>query len=265
MHHEPDTPHLALDIRDQIAWITISNPARTNAMTAGMWEALPALLQEADTSSQARVIVLRGAGQRAFSAGADISEFSSARTGEAAKVYDQLNHAAFSALLSVRRPVIAMIHGFCLGGGLGLAACCDLRFGDEVSQYAIPAAKLGIGYNPRWVKPLLALASPSAVKELLFTGRRFNAREGREMGLVNRIYEASELEIEVRKIAGEIAANAPLSVSAAKIVIDEIADRPEHPRMERLDAAVAACFESADYAEGRQAFLEKRRPHFKGA
>jgi enoyl-CoA hydratase/carnithine racemase len=264
MTDAPNGPHLELNIAGPIAWIVISNPQRTNALTAAMWGSLPAILAKAEASETVRVIVLRGAGTTAFSAGADISEFQSQRTGEAASVYDRLNHQAFTALLGMHKPTIAMIHGFCLGGGLGLAACCDLRYADETSQYAIPAAKLGIGYNPRWVRPLLALGSSAAIKELLFTGRRFNAGDALAMGLINRIHSAQTLEDEVQKVATEIAANAPLSVAAAKLVINEMAEHPETPRMERLDAAVATCFSSEDYAEGQRAFLEKRRPVFKG-
>jgi enoyl-CoA hydratase/carnithine racemase len=157
-----------------------------------------------------------------------------------------------------------MIHGFCLGGGLGLALCCDLRLADEASQYAIPAAKLGIGYNARWVRPILAAVPAARAKELLFTGRRFKAPEALAMGLVSYLHPAANLEAAVRSLAAEIAGNAPLSVMAAKSVIDEISRHPEHPDMARLDAAIAACFESDDYAEGRTAFLEKRKPQFKG-
>ena len=149
-------------------------------------------------------------------------------------------------------------------GGLGLALCCDLRLGDDESQYAIPAAKLGIGYNARWVRPILAAVSPARAKELLFTGRRFRANEANAMGLVTTLSPKPELENVTRALAFEIAQNAPLSVAASKRVIDEIVLHPEAPDMAHLDALVTACFESEDYGEGRRAFLEKRKPSFKG-
>ena len=247
-----------------LAWIVADNPARMNALSAAMWQALPGHIAAAASDPEVRVVILRGAGDKAFSAGADISEFESARTGDAAKTYDALNDAAFNALISCPKPVIAMIHGFCLGGGLGLALCCDLRIGDDASQYAIPAAKLGIGYNARWVRPILAAVPPSRAKELLFTGRRYRSAEAEAMGLVTRLVPTADLEAATRALAAEIAGNAPLSVTAAKRVIDELVRHPEAADMAALDGLVAACFESEDYAEGRRAFLEKRRAFFKG-
>jgi enoyl-CoA hydratase/carnithine racemase len=225
---------------------------------------LPAHIRRAENNPDVRVIVLRGAGNRAFSAGADISEFDTARSGDAAKAYDTLNHSAFAALSDCSKPTIAMIHGFCLGGGLALAVCCDLRLADEKATVSIPAAKLGIGYNPRWIRPLLAVVSPARAKEILFTGRRFTALEATGMGLLNRITSEAALEAETRTLAAEIAANAPLSIRAAKRGIDELTRHPEHPDTARLDALVEACFASADYTEGRRAFAEKRKPKFEG-
>lgn len=261
---DPATPTLELSIEGPLGILLASNPQRMNAFTAAMWRALPDCIARAEADPGVRVIVLRGAGDRAFSAGADISEFDSARTGDNALAYDALNHAAFTALSGAGKPTIAMIHGFCLGGGLGLAACCDLRLCDEAAQFSIPAARLGIGYNPRWVGPLLAITSATRVKEILFTGRRFSAAEALQMGLVSKVLPNEALEAETRALAATIAANAPLSVSAAKLVVDELVRNARAPDLAKLDRAVKACFDSEDYAEGRRAFLEKRAPRFSG-
>ena len=257
-------PDLKLEIEGPLAWIIADNPDRMNAFTADMWAKLPRHIKAAEADPAVRVLILRGAGTRAFSAGADISEFENARTGAAAADYDRLNHEAFTALLGATKPVIAMIHGFCLGGGLGIAACADLRLADHRAQFASPAAKLGLGYNARWVQPLLALAAPTFVKEMLFTGRRISGTDALRIGIVNTLTDADALEIAVRTLATEIAGNAPLTVRAAKLAIDELTRHPEQPDLAKLDAAVLACFESADYAEGRRAFLEKRKPAFQG-
>jgi enoyl-CoA hydratase/carnithine racemase len=264
MQDPPAAPSLRLDRDGEIGFLVADNPARMNALTAAMWAALPGLIAAAEGDPAIRVIVLRGAGERAFSAGADISEFETARSGDSAAAYDALNDAAFTSLSQCPKPVIAMIHGFCLGGGLGLALCGDIRLADDKAEFAIPAAKLGIGYNARWVRPLLAAVPPSRAKEMLFTGRRFSAGEAAAVGLVNAIVPASQLEARTRALAQEIAANAPLTVRAAKHTIDELVRHPETPDTRMLDAAVAACFASEDYAEGRRAFLEKRKPRFQG-
>jgi enoyl-CoA hydratase/carnithine racemase len=257
-------PALRLELDGPLAWIVADNAPRMNAFTAVMWEALPGLVATAEADERVRVLVLRGAGQRAFSAGADISEFESVRTGDKAKAYDALSDKAFRALIGAKKPTIAMIHGFCLGGGLGVAACCDLRIADAKAEFAIPAAKLGIGYNARWVRPLLAILPPPRVKELLFTGRRIPISEAEDMGLVNRVVAGDELEAATRALALEIAANAPLTIRAAKLAIDELWRHPENPDAALLDAAVEVCFDSDDYTEGRRAFLEKRKPEFRG-
>ncbi len=258
------TPDIRLQHDGARALLIFDNPARLNALTAKMWAAVPHLIAAADADPAIRVIVLSGAGGKAFSAGADISEFDSARTGKAVETYDALNHAAFDALLDAKKPTIAMIDGFCLGGGLGIAACCDLRLASETATFAIPAAKLGLGYHPRWVRTLLTLAPPPAVKELLFTGRRYTAAEACAMGLINRVCSVAELETETRTLAATIAANAPLTIRAAKAAIDELTLKPETADIARLEALVKLCFDSADYAEGRRAFGEKRQPQFKG-
>jgi enoyl-CoA hydratase/carnithine racemase len=255
---------IAFAIASGVATLTIANPARRNAMTAAMWGALPGLLARAVADADVRVIVLRGAGQQAFCAGADISEFESARAGEAVAAYDALNHAAFEALSGCPKPTIAMVHGFCMGGGLGLALACDLRIADTAAQFALPPAKLGLGYNPRWIGPILRAISPADAKLLLFTGRRIPAEHALTMGLVTKLCEADDLEVVTMSLAAEIAANAPLSVKAAKAMVDQLSAAGARADMAALDAMVAACFASADYAEGRRAFLEKRTPVFRG-
>lgn len=250
---------------DGVATITIDNATRMNAMTAAMWEALPSAIAHIQAKPEVRVVVLRGAGTRAFSAGADISEFDTARAGSAVQAYDELNHNAFDALANCTKPTIAMIHGFCLGGGLGLALACDLRVADQAATFAIPAAKLGIGYNPRWIAQMLQVVSPAVAKEILFTGRRFKADEALARGLVSQVVPADKLDDAVGALAHEIAANAPLSVHASKMMVNALASTGEGADRGAMDRLVAACFDSADYAEGRKAFAEKRKPVFKGA
>lgn len=247
-----------------ICWICFNNPARMNALNVSMWEALPQAIADAEQDDAVRVVALRGAGEKAFSAGADISEFGTARTGAASRRYDELNHNAFDAVMSCAKPTIAMVHGYCMGGGMEIALCCDLRYASTKATFAIPSAKLGIGYDPRWIRPLLSALSAAQVKEVLFTGRRISATEAMQMGMISRLCEPGELEAETRVLAETIAENAPLAVQAAKRCIDEFMRAPENPDMEELDTLIQACFDSEDYAEGRKAFTEKRKPVFRG-
>jgi len=256
--------HIKTELEGSTCWIIFDNPTRMNALNSTMWAALPKIIDEAQRNDTVRVVILKGKGGKAFSAGADISEFGSVRTGDAAKDYDELNHAAFGAVMECAKPTIAMIEGYCMGGGLELALCCDLRYAAQGSNFAIPAAKLGIGYNPRWIRPLFSALSATQAKEVLFTGRRFSGEEAITMGMITRLLSPDELILETRKLAGQIAENAPLSVYAAKRCIDEFLRAPENPDMNALDELVQACFDSEDYAEGRTAFTEKRTPVFKG-
>lgn len=259
-----DAPALTLKRTGALGWLEVSNGERMNALNSDMWRRVPEILSEVEEDDDIRVLILRGSGTRAFSAGADISEFETARSGDSAKTYDALNHNAFLALTHMRKPTIAMIHGFCLGGGFVLAACCDLRIADTNAQFSIPAAKLGIGYNPRWVTPILALTSPANVKKILFSGQRVKADEALRMGLINGVHAPDALASETETLANAIAQNAPLSVTASKFMVNELIHHPENPDLYKLDKAVQRCFDSEDYAEGRRAFLEKRKPNFQG-
>lgn len=247
-----------------ICWITFNNSSRMNAFSTAMWAALPKTVSDADADPSVRVLVFRGAGEKAYSAGADISEFGTARSGKSAKDYDDLSYAGFASIMNCTKPTISMIHGYCMGGGMELAMCCDLRYAAHGATFAIPAAKLGVGYDPRWVRPLLATLSASQVKEVLLTGRRFDHVEAQRMGIVSQVFPADTLEDETRALAQTIAENAPLAVQAAKRCVDELIHSPENPDIDVLDQMIAACHESEDYAEGQAAFLEKRKPAFKG-
>lgn len=257
-------PQVLLKTEGPVAVLHLDNPAHHNAITAAMWQAIPGLVDEARNNPAVRVIAVRGAGERAFSAGADISEFETARSGSAVKSYDALNEAAFAALAGCPKPTVAVIQGPCLGGGLGLALCCDLRLAGDTATFAIPAARLGLGYPPRWLLPLLTAVSPASAKEILFTAERFSAAQALSMGLVNRVYSAATLFAAAAELMAVIAANAPLTLAAAKAAIGALAREGAAADLAALERQAAACFESADYAEGRRAFLEKRSPQFSG-
>jgi enoyl-CoA hydratase/carnithine racemase len=247
-----------------IGWVIFNNPARRNAISLDMWESIPPLMAAFAADPQVRVIVLRGAGET-FIAGADISQFEEQRTGAAAsKRYDAVTAAAFEALSHVEKPMIAMIQGYCIGGGLAVALAADLRIAALDSQFAIPAARLGLGYHFNGLKGLMDLVGPAYAREIMFTARRFTGEEALQMGLINRAVRSDEVPVVVRDYAAMIADNAPLTVRAAKIaMIEGLKDR-EKRDMTAFNAAVAACFESEDFKEGQRAFLDKRRPVFLG-
>lgn len=247
-----------------IRWIVIDNEPRLNAFTRDMWDAMSGLVAEAERDPEIKVVVLRGAGIKAFSAGADISEFATNRTGSAVAEYDEINHRSFMSVLNCAKPTIAMVHGYSFGGGCELAICCDFRLAADTALFSIPAAKLALGYNARWIRPMLNVMSATKAKEMLFTARRYNAAQAVAMGLANEVHPAAELEAATRTLASEIAANAPLTIKAAKTAIDEMAAKGEDSDFAKLDRLVEDCFASEDYAEGQRAFMEKRKPRFQG-
>ena len=251
-------------IEGGIGWLVFDHPERRNAVTAEMWEEIPRAAQALDRDASVRVVVMRGAGETAFVAGADISEFAERRTGAAAAGYERNNALAFQALAGIGKPVLAMIHGFCIGGGVALSLSADLRYASTDAVFAIPAARLGLGYAMGGLEALAQLVGFSAAKEIFFTARRFSAEEALRMGLVNRVVPAQELEGFVRETAGRIAENAPLTLRSVKRIVAELVRDPAQRDHAAIASGIAACMESEDYREGMRAFLEKRTPVFRG-
>lgn len=252
-------------VEDRIGWMIYNNPARHNALSLEMQQAVPPILGSFAELDEVRVVVLRGAGERAFVSGADISEFEELRsTVETRERYDRAGVEAGRALALLEKPVIAMIQGFCMGGGLATALHADLRIASDDAQFGIPAARLGVGYRFGGIQMLVDLVGPSRASDILFSARRIPADEALQMGLVNRVVNRAELEPEVRALAANIAGNAPLTVKAAKFAIRQVLRDPAKRDLERCEALVEACFRSGDYVEGRRAFLEKRPPVFRG-
>ena len=243
-----------------------NNPARHNAVSLDMWEAASGFLDNFRNDKSIRVVVLTGAGGKAFVSGADISKFEEERSDEKAIArYNKAVDQAYTAVYEFPKPTIAMIRGYCLGGGVGLAVCCDLRICSDNSRFAVPAAKLGLGYGYTGIKRLSDIVRPAFTKEIFFTARQFDATEAQAMGLVNRVVPKDELETYVRDYAAMIVGNAPLTVDSVKYIVGEAAKDESERNIARCTELVNQCFASNDYAEGRKAFMEKRKPAFTGA
>ncbi len=260
-----DTVNMLAEKSDGIGWMTFNNPERRNALSVAMRHAILQILEDFAADDSVRSIVMTGAGDKAFVSGADISEFEKLRASpEQQAEYHALSARVDDAFRSLDKPLIAMIRGFCLGGGLGTALSADMRFAAEGSQFGIPAARLSIGYPFAGIKKLMDLVGPAYAKEMLYTARRFSAEEALRIGLINRLVPADELKRTVTEIGLMIAENAPLAIYNAKINVDNVLmDRVDRD-MEACVAAGKACMESEDYIEGRTAFMEKRKPVFKG-
>jgi enoyl-CoA hydratase/carnithine racemase len=248
-----------------LAWLVFDHPERRNAISTEMWEGIPGAVAELEADADVRVVVMRGAGELAFVSGADISEFQSARTGAAAAAdYDRTTARAFDALAGLSKPLLALIHGFCIGGGMATALAADLRYAADDALFAIPAARLGLGYHIAGLEALAQLVGPATAKEILYTARRYDAQEAARLGLVNGVFPKAELEREVRALAASIAGNAPLTLRSTKLTLRELVRDPAVRDLAAVRGAIRACFESDDYQEGVRAFLEKRTPRFAG-
>ena len=259
-----NTSKMLAEIEGPIGWMIFNQPEKHNAVSLEMWAAIPDILDRFEADPAVRVIVLKGAGSKAFISGADISQFEATRASLQANLdYDRVSNAASERLATCSKPVVAMIRGWCIGGGLAIAICCDIRIATEVSKFGIPAARLGLGYDAPGVKKLLDIVGPSFTKEIFLTARHFTAAEAQGMGLLNRVVPDADLDSYVRTYCASIADNAPLTMRALKRTVAELVKGAEGD-LDAADTLIKACFESQDFVEGRRAFMEKRRPAFRG-
>jgi enoyl-CoA hydratase/carnithine racemase len=252
-------------ITDGVGVVTFNNPDKRNAMSLDMWEGLGQALIELRDDADVRVVILTGAGDKAFVSGADISQFEKNRhNAQASEEYSRRSDAQRALLADFPKPTIACIRGFCLGGGMQVAMLTDIRIASENSQFGIPAAKLGIAYGYDGLKHLVSLVGPSWARLLLYTGMRIDSAEALRIGLVDRVMPDAELWNATTEIARNISGNAPLAIKAAKITIAQALKDPDQRDMDAIKAIGTACMDSEDFREGRQAFMEKRKPKFRG-
>jgi enoyl-CoA hydratase/carnithine racemase len=262
---ETATDNMLSQSAPPIGTMIFNNPARHNAVSSAMWARAAAIMQGFTDDPDIRVVVVTGAGGKAFVSGADISKFEDERANAAAEeVYHANTTAARDKLVNCPKPTIAKIRGYCIGGGVATALGCDIRICSDNSRFAVPAAKLGVGYDYDGIRRLVDVVGPSFAKEIFFTARQFSATEAKQMGLVDRIVPAEELDDYVNDYALTIASNAPMTMHAAKTSILESLKDPADRDLALCERLVDDCHASQDYQEGRMAFMEKRKPNFTG-
>ncbi|MCW5659949.1 MAG: enoyl-CoA hydratase/isomerase family protein [Burkholderiaceae bacterium] len=259
------TPKILAEVEDGIGWLRINQPERRNAISLEMWQGLADACTAFDADADVRVVVMHGVGGQSFAAGADISEFQKERANAEQKArYGEILARGQDALAHLAKPLIAMIQGYCIGGGMAIALKADVRFAALGSRFGIPAARLGLGYEYEGVAALARLVGPSVAKDMLFSARQLESDEALRLGLVNFVCAPADLEQRVRDYAAGIAANAPLTIRACKAAVALFERYSANAEADAVDELVNQCFDSADYREGRTAFLEKREPRFSG-
>ena len=248
-----------------IGWVTFNNPARHNALSLEMWQGMGDIFEHFEANSEVRVAVMSGAGGKAFVSGADISEFDQKRASAAQRAeYGKIAGRGSRSMARFSKPLIAMIDGYCIGGGLATALAADIRFATPDSTFGIPAARLGLGYEYDGLAKLCELVGPAHARDIMLSARYFATAEARSMGLVNFCVEPEEIAAEVTSYATRIAGNAPLTTAAAKAAVNTWERGGRADEVEQVKALVDACFDSNDYKEGRKAFAAKRTPMFQG-
>ena len=259
------TNKMILNIKSNVAYITFNNPEKHNAVSLDMWDSLEEMLNQCEKDHNVRVVVLNGAGGKSFVSGADISKFEKERsTKEAVLHYNSRTQKVYERLESFPKPTIAMIDGYCIGGGLNVAVCCDIRICSEKSKFAMPAAKLSLGYPFSSIKRLFDVMGPGMAKHFMFTADKISAEEALTCGLIQKLISEDDIETFVKDYALTISKNAPLTIKAMKQIGVEILKNPDKRDLSICEQLASACFDSEDYKEGRRAFMEKRQANFKG-
>ncbi len=261
----PTSERVLVRLEGSALHIVFNNPARHNALSVDMWGAVPPLLSQAADDERVRIVVFSGAGEKAFVSGADISQFEDQRAAkEAVRHYEALAEDALMSIHRFAKPTLACIRGWCIGGGVNVAIACDIRIAAGDAVFGVPAARLGLGYRYSALKNLVDLIGVGATKDLFYTARRIDAVEALRLGLVSRTCSVDVLPALLAEYTTSIGENAPLTLHAAKAIIGEILKPSPELDAERCRELILGCFESEDYAEGRRAFMEKRKPQFKG-
>jgi enoyl-CoA hydratase len=265
MAYPSTTERVKTWLEGPVLHIRFNNPAKHNALSIDMWEAVPPLLARAEADDEVRMVVFSGEGEKAFVSGADISQFEDMRAAkEAVKKYELMAEAALQGICEFAKPTVARIRGYCIGGGVNVAISCDIRVASDNSVFSIPATRLGLGYRVSAMKNLVQLVGPGFAKDIFFTGRRLDAAEALRIGLVNRVAPVESLDALLAEYVTAITTGAPLTIKAGKRIIQEALALDSDFDDDLARRLILDCFESEDYAEGRTAFMQKRKPVFKG-